>query len=85
MPVKCETCPDHGALVAEINHLKEDLKDRRETMKNLTVTVAQLKEEILKLNTHEKIWVAGISAIAVVFSGVGSIIGTLLVAYLKLN
>lgn len=85
MPTKCESCPDHGALVAEINHLKEDLKDRRETMKTLTVSVAQLKEEVLKLNTHEKIWVAGISAIAVVFSGVGSIIGTLLVAYLKLN
>lgn len=83
MPDDCKTCHEHGAFVVELEHLAESVKEQKEYMAKLTSQVSELKTEILKLESREKIMLGVFALAGTVLSSLGSIIGCAITAYLK--
>lgn len=76
MPKDKEFCSNHDCVINEIDHLKEDNRELKSMLK-------QVSDEIKSLSTHEKIFVAFIGFAGVAISAGGSILGTILVNYVK--
>ena len=76
MPKDKEFCSNHDCVINEIDHLKEDNRELKSMLK-------QVSDEIKSLSTHEKIFVAFIGFAGVAISAGGSILGTILVNYIK--
>lgn len=83
MPTDCKNCPEHGKLVVEIEHLQENIKESTATMKELTENVSNLKTDMIKLESREKIILAVFAFIGTIVSTLGSVIGCLITAYVK--
>lgn len=83
MPIECTTCPDHGKLVVEIEHLQESIKETNRTMKELTESVSNLKTDMIRFESREKIILAVFAFVGTIVSTLGSVVGCLITAYVK--
>ena len=83
MPVECTNCPDHGKLVVEIEHLQESIKESNATMKELNDNVNNMKTDMIKLESREKIILAVFAFVGTIVSTLGSVVGCLITAYVK--
>ncbi len=83
MPVECTNCPDHGKLVVEIEHLQESIKESNKTMKELTESVSNLKTDMIRLESREKIILAVFAFVGTIVSTLGSVVGCLITAYVR--
>ena len=78
-------CSNHECLVNEINHLKDDHKELREEYKELSNKIEMVREDIQKLSSHEKIYIAIIGFIGIVVSTGGSAVGVLITKVLFIS
>jgi hypothetical protein len=83
MPIECTNCPDHGKLVVEIEHLQESIKESNKTMKELNDNVNNMKTDMIKLESREKMILAIFAFVGTIVSTLGSVVGCLITAYVK--
>lgn len=83
MPIECTNCPDHGKLVVEIEHLQESIKESNKTMKELNDNVNNMKTDMIKLESREKMILAIFAFVGTIVSTLGSVVGCFITAYVK--
>lgn len=83
MPVECKNCPDHGKLVVEIEHLQETIKELNTNMKSMNENVNNIKTDMVKLESREKVILAVFAFVGTIVSTLGSVVGCLITAYVK--
>lgn len=83
MPVECKNCPDHGKLVVEIEHLQETIKELNTNMKSMNESVNNIKTDMVKLESREKVILAIFAFVGTIVSTLGSVVGCLITAYVK--
>ena len=83
MPVECKNCPDHGKLVVEIEHLQETIKELNTNMKSMNESVNNIKTDMVKLESREKVILAVFAFVGTIVSTLGSVVGCLITAYVK--
>lgn len=83
MPVECKNCPDHGKLVVEIEHLQETIKELNTNMKSMNENVNNIKTDMVKLESREKVILAIFAFVGTIVSTLGSVVGCLITAYVK--
>lgn len=83
MPVECKNCPDHGKLVVEIEHLQETIKELNTNMKSMNESVSNLKTDMIRLESREKIILAVFAFVGTIVSTLGSVVGCLITAYVR--
>jgi len=83
MPVECKNCPDHGKLVVEIEHLQESIKELNTNMKSMNENVNNIKTDMIRLESREKIILAVFAFVGTIVSTLGSVVGCLITAYVR--
>jgi len=80
MPIECTNCPEHGKLVVEIEHLQQNIKESNDNMKKINENIANMKTDMIRLESREKVILAVFAFVGTIVTTLGSVIGCLITA-----
>lgn len=79
----CDNCPEHGAMAKDIEYIQEDVKECKQNVKNIGNQITDIRSELMKLESREKILLGIFAVASTLISSFGSIVGCLISTYLK--